>query len=69
MKRKLQIRIWKAKLRSRWNHYNALRDRYSCGATLAEFISNDVWRARESVNEAIKKLRNIDPACTLKPLS
>ncbi len=48
--------------------YFRIRDEYSCGTALAEYISPRLRAAKESVNKVIRKIKEIDPEVKLTEL-
>lgn len=48
--------------------YAKIRDEYSCGVNLAEYISPRLREAKEKVNEIIRKIKKLDPAAKLSEL-
>jgi hypothetical protein len=60
---------WKRRLKVRYLAYRSMLDNYSCGGTLAEYISPRLWRAKQKVNAAIRKLKAVDPVCKIKELA
>ena len=68
MKKRLAIAFWKRRLKKRYLAYRKLLDNFSCGASLAEVISLQVYDAKKEVNEAIRRLVALDPECKLKEM-
>jgi hypothetical protein len=60
----MKLRYWKFQLRRRYLHYANLLDEFSCGAALAEHLSGRVVEAKNAVNEAIRKCKELDPGCS-----
>lgn len=58
----------KRQLRRRYLAYRAIADEYSCGHALASHISGRYCRARDRVNESIRKLKVLDPAMKIDEL-
>lgn len=65
---RIRLAIWRSRLKSRFLTYRAISDEYSCGAALAAHLSSRLRRAKDRVNEAIRKCRELDPECSVKEL-
>lgn len=48
--------------------YNNIRDEYSCGIALAEYISPRLRAAKSSLNKVISKIKELDPKADLSKL-
>jgi hypothetical protein len=59
--KRLKIKFWRATLKRRYLAYIDYQSSFSCGNTLAEHISPSLCSMKQFVNEAIKKLRELDP--------
>jgi hypothetical protein len=46
-----------------YQFYYRILDGYSCGATLAETISRDLYPAKERFNKIWEELGKLDPKC------
>ncbi len=62
----LRIALLKRKLRNEYLFYLQVADNYSCGASLAEYISPDLTKQKDRINKTIKKLRKLDETCKLE---
>ena len=68
MKTKLKLWWWKRQLKNRYMDYLGAADQYDSGAYLTDFISPRIWGMKQRVNEAIRKVNQLDPKANLKEL-
>ncbi len=69
----MTINGWKRELAKwqltrRYRKYLALLDEFSCGASLAEYVSPRVLEAKNALNESIRACRELDSTCNVKEL-
>lgn len=60
--------IWKRRLKQRYLSYCKIVQEYNCGSHLAHYISHSANNSRLSVNEAIRKVKALDPSAPIKEI-
>lgn len=65
---KLKVHYYTAILMKTYLRYDKIRNEYSCGVALAEYMSPRLRAAKESVNKVIRKIKAIDPEAKLTEL-
>jgi len=68
MIKSLQLWYWRRQLKKRYLAMRTIADNYSCGHNLLLHVSLSYNEAIVDVNEAIRRVKELDPACTLKEI-
>lgn len=64
----IKLMVYRRQLKTAYLRYKAIADGYSCGFNLAEHLSSRLRKARSQVNDAIDRIKSVDPTVKLDHL-